>query len=206
MSSLPSPWARAARAIPIADAAAGSLLFLLNIAVIFPFLMMDFSSEPWNNDYIYIGMTRMFRDHAWTWNALEHGGAPFRYLYPPIFHLLSAAAPFASLGRSFHLVSGLGYALLPVAVYAAARQLFRSRVAAGVAGLLYGVAPSPIYYLLPAWGSLAVKFHHAPWDSLRWWDTTKRRTRSPRYSCCWPWRPHGATGGRGRRCWVRAFY
>ncbi|HUD99255.1 MAG TPA: hypothetical protein VMR62_06745, partial [Bryobacteraceae bacterium] len=104
-----------------------AILIALNLLVIAPFLTLDFSSQPWNNDYTYIGMSRMFRDRPWSWNSLQYGGAPFHYLYPPLFHLLVLLFPVHSLGRAYHLVSGIGYALVPAAFYLAALQLFRSR-------------------------------------------------------------------------------
>src|ERR1035437_10605780 len=77
---------------------------ILNLLTIAPLLTMDFSSQPWNNDYTYIGMSRMFRDRPWSWNSLQYGGAPFRYLYPPLFHIIVTALPVRSLGRAYHLV------------------------------------------------------------------------------------------------------
>jgi len=137
-------------------------IFAGNLLILGPYLFTDFSSEPWNNGYIYIAIARMFRDHPWTWDPLHYAGAPFRYLYPPIFHVLIGAVPVASLGRAFHLVSGLGYALAPAALYVLALQLFRSRLAAAFAAVAYSVFPSPLYAVLPQWGNLALPYH-PPW-------------------------------------------
>lgn len=145
------------------DLSVALFLFAGNLLIIGPYLLTDFSSETWNNDYLYIAMARMFRDRPWTWNSLQYCGAPFAYLYPPLFHLLMIAMPVSSLGRAFHLVSGAGYALVPVSLYLLALQLFRSRVAAVFAAVTYSVLPAPVYWLLPAWGHLAASYGHAPW-------------------------------------------
>ena len=149
---------------PAVDCGIVATLIFLNLLVIAPFLTTDFSSQPWNNDYTYIGMSRMFRDRAWSWNSLQYGGAPFHYLYPPLFHLLVLAFPVHSLGRAYHLVSGAGYALVPVAFYIAALQLFRSRRLAAALALLLSFSPTVLYYLLPDFRAFAGNYRHGPWN------------------------------------------
>jgi len=133
-----------------------------NLLIAARYLLTDFSSEAWNNDYTYIAMARMFRDQPWTWNALQYGGAPFAYVYPPLFQILMAATP-GSLGHAYHLLSGLGYALVPVSLYVLALRLFSSRFAALFAALAYSFLASPVYLLFPVWRNLASSFHYAPW-------------------------------------------
>jgi hypothetical protein len=146
------------------DCSIVTALIVLNLLVIAPFLTMDFSSQPWNNDYTYIGMSRMFRDRPWSWNSLQYGGAPFRYLYPPLFHLIVLAVPVDSLGRAFHLASGAGYALVPAAFYIAALQLFRSRRLAAALALVQSLSPTVLYYLLPIFAGFAGNYRHGPWN------------------------------------------
>jgi hypothetical protein len=141
-------------------------LVFLNLLVIAPFLSMDFSSQVWNNDYTYIGMTRMFRDRPWSWNSLQYGGAPFHYLYPPLFHLMVMALPVDSLGRAYHLVSGVSYALVPAAFYIAALQLFRSRWLAASLALIQSFSPTVLYYLVPAFRGFAGSYRHGPWNFI----------------------------------------
>jgi hypothetical protein len=141
-------------------------LVALNLLVIAPFLAMDFSSQPWNNDYTYIGMSRMFRDRPWTWNSLQYGGAPFHYLYPPLFHILVTWLPVDSLGRAYHLVSGAAYALVPAAFYIAAFQLFRSRWLAAALASIQSFSPTALYYLLPAFSGFAGNYRHGPWNFI----------------------------------------
>jgi IPT/TIG domain len=138
-------------------------LFMGNLLILGPWLLVDFTNQPWNNGYIYVAIARVFRDLNWTWNPLNYGGAPFHYLYPPIFHVLMDALPVASLGRAYHLLTGLAYALVPVSLYVLAFQLFGSRLLAAFAGIAYSLFPSPAYYFLPAWKTLAVPYAGAPW-------------------------------------------
>lgn len=137
-------------------------LLLGNLLILGPWLLTDFSNQPWNNDYIYTGMAKMFRDQRWTWNALEYAGAPFRYLYPPAFHALVAAVPVRSIGLAFHLVAGAGYALIPVALYVLGRQLFAGRVLPAFAALAYSLFPAPAYVFRP-WRVLTDPWFHGPW-------------------------------------------
>jgi len=118
----------------LTDAAIVAALLGANLLIIAPYLLTDFSSQGWNNDYEYIAMARLFRDQPWTWNALQYCGTPFSYLYPPLFHVLVAAMP-VSLGRAYHLVSGFAYALVPVCLYILAVQLFSSRLIAALAAM-----------------------------------------------------------------------
>ncbi len=136
-----------------------------NLILLGPWLGLEFSDQPWNNGYIYVGIARMFRDLPWTWNPLQYGGAPFHYLYPPLFHILVvslASLPAIPLGRAFHLVAGTGYAITPACLYILARRLFPTRLPAILAAVAWGVFPSPVY-VLTAWKATAQPFAHAPW-------------------------------------------
>ncbi len=137
-----------------------------NLIILGPWLGLEFSDQPWNNAYIYAGIARMFRDLPWTWNPLQYGGAPFHYLYPPLFHVLVVALASLTdaipLGRAFHLVTGVGYAITPACLYILARRLFPTRLPAILAGVAWSVFPSPVY-LLTAWRATAQPFANAPW-------------------------------------------
>src|SRR5712692_9362687 len=143
------------------DATAVGCLLILGLGVAAPYARMEFSSEAWNNDYIYMSLARMLREQPWTWNALEYCGTPFAYVYPPLFQMLIAAIP-ASIGHAYHLASALGYALVPISLYVLALELFRSRFAAAFAAITYSLLPSPVY-VLPLWRNLTRGFHYAPW-------------------------------------------
>jgi hypothetical protein len=139
-----------------------ALLFAANLLILGPWLLTDFSNQPWNNGFVYMAISRMFRDGSWGWNPLEYGGAPLHYLYPPIFHVLVGAMPVRSIGLAFHLVTGIGYALVPVALYVLARQLFEGRLLPIFVAIVYSVCPSPIY-VFAEWGNLAIPYFNAPW-------------------------------------------
>jgi len=138
-------------------------IFLGNLLILGPFLLTGYSSQSWNNGYVYMAISRMFHDHPWTWNRLQYAGAPFHYLYPPVFHVLTVLVPFASIGHAFHIVAAIGYALVPVCLYILAVQLFESKLVAILAAVAYSVFPSPVYYLLPTWKNLAIPYANAPW-------------------------------------------
>ena len=135
-------------------------LVVLNLLVIAPFLAMDFSSQPWNNDYTYIGMSRMFRDRPWTWNSLQYGGAPFHYLVsaavPRPGHVASRrfTGPRLSLGQRSRLCAG-------------ARRVLHRRVSAfplAMAGGGAGAGPKFLPYgaLLPASGFQRIRGKLSP--------------------------------------------
>ncbi len=145
------------------DVAIAAGLFTGSLLLLGPWLVTDFSNQPWNNGYIYIAIARMFRDRASLWNPLQYGGSPFHFLYPPMLPALAALLRFLSIGRAFHLVSGVGYALAPVCLYILGRQLFRTRLPAVFGALAYAVFPS-LFYVLPQFRVLAHPYADAPWS------------------------------------------
>lgn len=138
------------------------LLLAGNLVVLAPYLRTDFAPQVWNNDYIYISLARLYREQPWSWNAHWYCGLPFTHAYLPLFPLLVATVPVASLGRAFHLVAGIAYALAPVALYWMGLVLFGRRTPALFAAAAYSLFPAPIY-LLPDWNHLANGFCRAPW-------------------------------------------
>ncbi len=145
------------------DVSIAAGLFAGSLALLGPWLFVDFSNQPWNNGYIYIAIARMFRDRGSMWNPLQYGGSPFHFLYPPMLPTLAALLRFLSIGRAFHLVSGIGYALAPVCLYILGRQLFRTRLPAVFGALAYAVFPS-LLYLLPQFRVLGHPYADAPWS------------------------------------------
>jgi hypothetical protein len=140
-----------------------SALFIADLLLIGPWLTTDLSSQPWNNGYIYIAAARMFRDRSSLWNALQFGGSPFHWVYPPLLPTLVSMLRFLSIGRAFHLVSGIGYALAPACLYILGRQLFRSRLPAVFGALAFALFPSLIY-ALPQMRVLGHPYAYAPWS------------------------------------------
>ncbi len=145
------------------DVLIAAALFIGDLLLLGPWLLTDLSNQPWNNGYIYIAIARMFRDRSSMWNALQYGGSPFHFLYPPIFPTLTGLIPFLSIGHAFHLLSGIGYALAPVCLYVLGRQLFHSRLPAIFAALAYAVFPS-LVYALPLVRVVAHPYAYAPWS------------------------------------------
>ena len=138
-------------------------LFLGNLIILGPFFLAGYSNQPWNNSYVYMAIARMFRDHKWTWNPLQYAGAPFHYLYPPVFQVLVASVPFVDIGHAFHIVTACAYALVPACLYFLALALFESPLLAGLSAVAYSVFPSPVYYALAVWKGLAIPYGMAPW-------------------------------------------
>jgi hypothetical protein len=147
----------------IADACIAAALFIGDLLLLGPWLTTDLSDQPWNNGYIYIAIARMFRDRSSMWNALQYGGSPFHFLYPPMLPTMAGLMRFITIGRAFHLVSGIGYALAPVCLYILGRQLFRSRLPAVFAALAFAVFPS-LFYALPQLRVLGHPYANAPWS------------------------------------------
>jgi len=147
------------------DIAIAVSLFAGALALLGPWAIEDFSNQPWNNGFIYTAIARMFRDRDSLWNALHYGGSPFHFLYPPLLPECAALLKFLSIGRAFHVVAAIGYALAPVCLYVLGRVLFQSRIAALVGALAYALFPS-LLYLLPQFRVLAQPYANAPWGFI----------------------------------------
>jgi hypothetical protein len=145
------------------DVSIAAGLFIGSLLLLGPWVITDLSDQPWNNGYIYIAIARMFRDRSSLWNTLQYGGSPFHFLYPPVLPTLAALLRFFPIGRAFHVVSGIGFALAPVCLYILGRQLFRSRLPAVFAALAYAAFPS-LLYLLPQVRVLGHPYANAPWS------------------------------------------
>ncbi len=79
-----------------------------------------------------------------SWNPFWYLGFPFELFYTPLLPGLVAIVGAASgdIGAAYRLVSAIGFALGPAALYALARSIGRSRGIALLASALFACAPS----------------------------------------------------------------
>ena len=179
----------------IQDVCIAATLFAANLLILGPWLLTDFPTSPGTTATSTWRSREMFRDRKWTWNPLQYAGAPFHYLYPPIFHVLIGAMPVRSIGLAFHLVTGIGYALVPVALYVLGRQLFGGQASRRLRGdRLQRVSFACVFFcrMANSDAALTCTLRGVSW---RWLVTTKLRMLSRCRSCCSPSQLPGATAG-----------
>jgi hypothetical protein len=137
------------------DLALGSVLFAITALTIFPLFSGEFTQQ-WDsiesaflsdaifvvNNYPHLG-----------WYPFWYGGLPFHLSYTPLLPYLVAGLHFLlnwSVGHAYRVLTGLAYAATPVAFYALARSISKSRVAGLVAGFAYCFVPTFLPGLAPS--------------------------------------------------------
>jgi hypothetical protein len=130
-----------------------ALIFLLNFWIAGKLFTIEWLDQMASIEGAYIALARYIAGH-WReldWLPLWYGGIPFQNSYPPLLHLLDAAAV-TWLGltpaRAYHAVTALFFCLGPVALFALALRISGSRAGACTAALLY-TAVSPSVWLMP---------------------------------------------------------
>src|SRR5271157_285986 len=131
-------------------AAAAPALFVVNAWITIWLFHTPYTVQMGSIEAAYIGLARYIAGHFGElhWFPLWYGGIPFPNSYPPLLHVLvAAAAMHISAGLAYHAVVAFVYALGPVALYWAARRLGAGRGAAFTGGLLYSLL-SPSCWLV----------------------------------------------------------
>lgn len=131
-----------------------AVLFALNGWIAWRLFHLDYSVHMGSVGGAFVSLARYLRDH-WResgWWSIWFCGMPFEYTYPPLLHATVAAVSAVTgieIGRAYHLVLGLIYAVSPVTVFLLARRLTGRGGVAFAAGLAYSLI-SPSALLFPA--------------------------------------------------------
>jgi hypothetical protein len=153
---------RRTRALYLACAAG---LFVLNVWIAWRLFRLEYSIHLWSVEGAFISLARYMRDH-WTqlaWLPVWQCGMPFSNAYQPLLPgsaALGSALTGASVGRAFHFVAGLAYALGPVTLFALAARLSGRLLTGFAAGLAYSLF-SPSALLFPSIRADAGGLFHA---------------------------------------------
>ena len=128
------------------------LLFSLNLYFARNLFSLEYSAWMGSIEAAYVSISRYLIEN-WrdlSWFPLWYGGIPFQNTYPPLLHVIVACAAAwlrISPALAHHAVTAFFYCLGPVALYALAVRLTRSRWYGFWAGLLYSVL-SPSAFLI----------------------------------------------------------
>jgi hypothetical protein len=129
-------------------AAAALALFAVNAWITLRLFRIDYLHEMGSIEAAYIALARYIRGHFpdLNWFPLWYGGIPYPDTYPPLLHFVVAgvaAVGHLPTGLAYHAVTATIYALVPVALFWAARRLGAGQAAAFAASLLYSlISPS----------------------------------------------------------------
>ena len=126
--------------------------FAVQAILIAPLFTGEFTQYRGSIEAAYITDAQFIVDHFpdLSWNPFWYLGFPFEWFYTPLLPALVAVLGklIDDVPAAYRLVAATGYALGPAALYAATREIARSRMAAGFAAIAFVFAPS-LSYLLP---------------------------------------------------------
>ena len=145
-------------------------LFALQAILIAPLFTGEFTLYRGSIEAAYISDARFIVDHFpdLSWNPFWYLGFPFEWFYTPLLPGLVALVGklIGDVPAAYRIVAATGYAMGPLALYVATREIARSRAAAWFAALAFVFLPS-ISYLLPGLQGDATAFSGAalppPW-------------------------------------------
>jgi hypothetical protein len=140
------------RSDQLRTAACTLALLLLNLYICRELFVTEYTRHLGSIEAAYISISRYLMDN-WrdlTWFPLWYTGVPFQNTYPPLLHVVVAAA--AQLLRispalAHHAVAGALYCLGPVTLFWMAYRVSGARAASWAAGLLFSIL-SPAGFLI----------------------------------------------------------
>lgn len=141
--------------VPLAMVAvAAAFLFVLNAAICRELFRIEYTQYMGSIEAAYIGISRymMSQPSGLTWFPLWYGGIPFQNTYPPLLHMIVAAAAWLlniSPAHSHHAVTALFYCFGPVALFLLAWALSSDWKKSFAAGLIFSLI-SPSLFLMPS--------------------------------------------------------
>jgi len=145
-------------------------VFAIQALLIAPLFTGEFTRYRGSIEAAYITDARFIVEHFpdLSWNPLWYLGFPFEWFYTPLLPAVVALIGklIDDVPAAYRIVAAIGYALGPVALYVAAREITRSRGAAVFGALAFMFLPS-VSYLLPGLQGDASAFSGAalppPW-------------------------------------------
>lgn len=132
------------------------MIFAVQVVLVAPLFSGEFTQFRGSIEAAFITDARFIAEHFpdLSWSPLWYLGFPFEWFYTPL--LPAAVALFGKVSgdipHAYRVLSALGFALGPVALYLAARELTRSRWSATIAAAAFIFFPSLSYVFTPLRG------------------------------------------------------
>jgi len=124
-------------------------LFALQALLIAPLFLGEFTRFRGSIEAAFISDARFIAEHFpdLSWNPFWYLGFPFEWFYTPLLPTVVAIVGriTGDVPSAYRMIAALGYALGPAALYAATKEISRSRAAACFAALAFIFAPSASY-------------------------------------------------------------
>lgn len=134
-------------------AAVGALLlFVFNAVIVSRLFGLEWGTHLGSVEGAYIGITKYFAAHGYSfgWFPLWYGGEPLQNTYPPLLMWITTVVKLISgwsAPRAYHFVTGIEYAIGPVAAFLLAWALSRRLFASFAGGLLYSIFNFSAFFL-----------------------------------------------------------
>lgn len=150
------------------------LLILLFIVALNVFLVWPLFQGEYDKNLASIGVAHilnaryLLRFWNYGWNPFWYGGFPNHLIYPLLAPISLAVFQkifsIFSMAQVYRIAVGAAYVLTPVSLFYLTRYLTGKNLAGFLAALIYLLAPSANYFLIPGFLEIGETLHFAPWQ------------------------------------------
>ncbi|KPJ70950.1 hypothetical protein AMJ51_00535, partial [Microgenomates bacterium DG_75] len=146
----------------------GSLI-LVNTALVWPLFLGEYDKNVASIGVAHI-LNAQYISRFWNqgWNPFWYGGFVNHLIYPllaPIvLALIQKVSLVLSMAQVYRMAVAAAYVLTPISLFFLVRYLIKRDLAGFLAALIYILAPSANYFLIPALRSSGPFLHFAPWQ------------------------------------------
>lgn len=125
-------------------------LLYFNYAQVKYWFSGDFNQNLTSIEISYVQMAKFWAEGGTGWQPQWYLGHPWHVFYTPLLPTLELVLGQAlgwSFGHAYRVITGVGYTLVPVALFFFVWQLAKSKVGAAISALMYTTVPSIIAFL-----------------------------------------------------------
>lgn len=133
------------------------LVGYINYQIISSWIGHDGPANLGSIEVSYVSMGRFLRDFGIpggaSWMPLWYIGFPFHIFYTPLLPFLEfVITKFSGITfwESYRLITGVSYILVPISLFFLGKRLSRTTLGGLTAAILYSVAPTIFYFILPS--------------------------------------------------------
>ncbi len=145
------------------------ILIFANIFLVWPLFAGEYDKNTASIGVAHI-LNARYLSRFWNhgWNPFWYGGFPNHLIYPLLAPISLAAVQkiffFLSMAQVYRIVVATAYVLMPVTLFFLVRYFTKRNLIALFASIIYILAPSANYFLIPGFRVVGEALHFAPWQ------------------------------------------
>ncbi len=144
-------------------------LLLVNVALVWPLFLGEYDKNMASIGIAHI-LNARYLSRFWNrgWNPFWYGGFPNHLIYPllaPItLALIQKISLVLSMAQVYRIVVASAYVLTPITLFFLVRYFAKRDLIGFFAALIYFLAPSANYFLIPGFRGIGESLDFAPWQ------------------------------------------